>query len=115
MGKKENVYFVVNNENNQMKREGKGKSSFSDDCGVWESKAGTSPSSYYLLQENGDLKKIHFHQKKFCSLSRVKVNGEVERRYIPFDPHPDPHNVVNIHRYYAKSKKDRTYEKRVTW
>ena len=56
-GKKENVYFVINNENNQMKRKGKGKSSFSDDCGVWESKAGTSPISYYLSQENGDLKK----------------------------------------------------------
>ena len=37
---------------------GRGKSNFSDDCGVWDSKSGTSPSSNFLLQDNRDLKKI---------------------------------------------------------
>ena len=114
-GKKENVYFVINNESNQIKRKGTGKSSFSDDCGVWESKAGTSPITYYRLLENGELKRIFYTKKQYCYLSRVKVNGTTERKYIPFDPQPEPSEVVHLHRYYAKSKENKSYEKRVTW
>ena len=88
-GKKENVYFVINNENNQAKRKENGKSSFLDDCGIWESLAGTCPSTCYLLQENGDLRKTYFYKKNFCRLSRIKVSGKVEPRYTPLDPQPD--------------------------
>ena len=115
VGKKENVFFVINNEQNLLKRKGKAKSSFSDDCGVWLAQSSASPSSYYLLQENGDLRKIYFYKKQFCSVSRCKVNGKVQPVYTPLDPQPDPSKVVNIRRYYAKSKKDTSYQKRVTW
>ena len=114
-GKKENVFFVLNNESNQAKREGKGKSSFSDDCGVWESGSGTTPATYYLLQENGDLRKTYYYKKLYCRQSRHKVDGKLKVVYTPLDPQPPPEKVVVIHRYYAKSSKDRKYEKRVTW
>ena len=55
--RKKKVFFEINNESKQAKRGSKGKITFSDVCGVWESMSGTSPSSYYFLQENGDLRK----------------------------------------------------------
>ena len=41
-GKKENVYFVVNNEVNLKNRDNNGKSDFSEDRGVWNSADGTT-------------------------------------------------------------------------
>ncbi|KAK3580032.1 hypothetical protein CHS0354_037617 [Potamilus streckersoni] len=59
-GLKENVYFIVNNAKNLKKRLHNGKSSFSDDCGVWDTSAGASPKSYYLLSDEGNLTMIFF-------------------------------------------------------
>ena len=48
-GVKENVYFVVNNEENVQKRASKVKSEFFDDCGIWETSSGCSPKSGNIL------------------------------------------------------------------
>ena len=82
-GKKENVFFVLNNESNQAKKEGNGKSYFSDDCGVYESTSGTTPATYYLLQENGDLRKIYYYKELYCRQSRHKVVGKLKVVYTP--------------------------------
>ena len=115
-GLKENVYFLIKNDTNFSKRKSNVKSSFPDDCGVWDSNAGATPKTYFLLGDNGFLHSTHFYKGKFCSLTRVKgKNGKTERQYTPLDPQPDPQKVVVVHRYYTNFKTDKSYKKRVTW
>ena len=64
-GKKESVFFILNNEKNMDKRVNKLRSSFSDDCGAWNAKAGTSPKTDYILSENGDLR-VAFRSEGYC-------------------------------------------------
>lgn len=51
--KKENVYFVLNNESNSSKKAKNKRSSFGDDCGVLDSSQGTSPRSNYIRDSGG--------------------------------------------------------------
>ena len=48
-GKKENVYFILNNERNTEKRKQGKHSEFSDDCGAWSE--GTSPKTVYEVKK----------------------------------------------------------------
>ena len=116
-GKKENVYFVLNNESNISKRDTHSRSDFSDDCGGWNSADGTTPASYYRLDTFGNLQSIYKNKTLgYCRLSRVKgKNGKTERKYIPFDPQPTEDEIVVMHRYYATSNADPNYKKRVSW
>ena len=49
-GRKENVYFVVDNSENINRRNGGGKSKFQDDCGAWSHSSSTK--KHYVF-ENG--------------------------------------------------------------
>ena len=72
-GLKENVYFILNNSNNVKRKDSKGSnksSTFSDDCGVWD-RDSTSPYSYYLLHDNGDLSTIFKRKTGYCFKKQV--------------------------------------------
>ncbi|KAK3082402.1 hypothetical protein FSP39_014261 [Pinctada imbricata] len=108
-GLKENVVFLLKNDpksdsSNDSKR------SFPDDCGIWDTKTGTSPKSVFLKTNDGKLKLIflrkgHYHFQK-------KVKGKMT--YEKIEPQPSPSNLVTIQRYYTTLKKDKQYRKRVT-
>ena len=86
-GLKENLYFILNNTNNATKKGSKTSnksSSFSDDCGVCDRGAGTSPYSYYFLHDNGDLSTIFKKPTGYCTKKQVKK----QIQYIPFDSQP---------------------------
>ena len=113
-GLKENVYFILDNTNNASKKGSKTSnksSSFSDDCGVWDRGAGTSPYSYYFLHDNGDLSTIFKKPTGYCTKKQVKK----QIQYIPLDPQPDSKHVVIIQTYYTKSKLDKSYAKKACW
>ena len=67
-GLKENKYFILDNSSNKNKKGSKNSksSTFSDDCGVWDRDAGTSPISYYFLHDNGDLSTIFKRKTGYC-------------------------------------------------
>ena len=115
VGRKENTYFIVNNQTNISNRKNNVKSVFSDDCGVWNASTGASPKSYYLKDKNGNLKSTYFYKGQFCTLSRVKVKNGFKRHYEPLNPQPNADSVVVVHRYYTTLKQDASYKKRVSW
>ena len=111
VGIKENVYYVMDNNLNLENRSNKKRSTFSDDCGVWDSSTGASPKSYYLLHDNGDLTLTFLKNGLYCHKKRVNKKTE----YLPMTPQPDKNQIVVIHRYYATLKASEKYNKRVTW
>ena len=111
-GLKENVYFVVKNENNFDRRKNGQNSRFSDDCGVWQSDRGGSPISYFLILPSGELKGVVKRKNEgYC----FKRKSKGQYYYVKLNPQPLDSELIELHRYYAKLKKDLTYEKRVSW
>lgn len=80
-GLKENVYFILDNGKNVQKKKSNKSSAFSDDCGVWDRDAGSSPYSYYLLHENGDLSTVFKRDKLgYCTKKQVQKKVQYIRR-----------------------------------
>ena len=104
-GRKENVYFVVDNNENIKRRNSGGKSKFPDDCGAWSDSSSTKKHHYVF--ENGSLVYIELKNKLFCKYSKG------EKR--PLDPQPKMDDVLILKRYYTSLKRAPDYKKRVTW
>ena len=111
-GLKENVYFVLDNGYNVKKNKSNKSSAFPDYFGVWDRAAGTSPYSYYLIQDNGDLMTIFKRDKlEYCTKNRCKKMVQ----FFPLVPQPEPENAAIIQTYYTKSKLDKSYTKTACW
>lgn len=109
-GLKENVYFIVDNTKNFEGQATKNTRSYvTDDCGVWDSSAGTSPKFYYLLSELWGLSTVFLRQGKYCVHKMIKKKVE----YVPLNPQPELSQGVFVHRYYTTLKLDRNYKKTV--
>ena len=124
-GLKENVFFIIDNENNISKKEKDQKSVFYDDCGVWDSGSGMSPKTPYLLTCSGRLKKLYLRVKEGSTLDNHDEETErvycferqikKKRVYEPLNPQPKQGEVVTVQRYYVSLSLDKSYKKRVTY
>lgn len=110
-GIKENVYFVVLNEKNIVRHQKGKKSTFSDDCGIWNGKVGTSPKTVYSVINEKCFKILHVKDGLYCMEKTVNK----KRNYTPLEPQPERGTLLEIQRYYTSLKKDPTYKKRVSW
>ena len=103
-GIKNNVYFVLQNEVNKNRR-GKGaKSTYNDDCGVWDSKTTSTKLTYYISVCG----KLVYVVKKGGLYGKI-----VKGSFVPIEPQPS--EVINLKRYYATLKRDPSYKKNVSW
>ena len=110
-GKKENVYFVLNNSSNLERRANLKKVVFPDDCGTWIGSFGTCPRAHFLRLGGGDFKKIYLKKGQFCIEKQISR----KRSYIPMDPQPPNQEIAVVHRYYTTLKLDQNYRRRVTY
>ena len=95
IGPKDNVYFVVNNEDN-IKKRAQGKiSQFWNDRGAWT--GGGSSKSFYL-KGDGIFISVCFKDNK-CT---VRKKNDNKMSFVPLDPQPPVDNILTLHRYYAK-------------
>ncbi|CAG2204649.1 CHID1 [Mytilus edulis] len=83
-GKKDNVCFTIDNSRNIARRVNNLRSEFSDDCGVWISSSGSTPKTYYVVQDDGKLKAVVCRQGIFCTEKQINKKKE----FIPVDPQP---------------------------
>ena len=107
-GKKENEFFIVDNKSNVERRSKGQKSAYWDDCGIWETKSGTSPKQFFVQTAN-HFASVFLRNGLYC----VEKQIQKKRTYVPIEPQPS--NVLVVHRCYASLKKDPSYRKRVTW
>ena len=98
-GRKDNVFFVLDNERNMEKRKKGQRSDYNDDCGVWKS-SGSSPKTCYTVSDNGTLKKVFVKNDQYCLEQQINK----KRVYVPLEPQPSPDRVLIIQRYYSSLK-----------
>nr|XP_039254271.1 uncharacterized protein LOC120331266 [Styela clava] len=99
----------TNTKNAENRRNGY-RSEFSDDCGVWNSKKGTSPKTFYFVEEGCRPKKVFKKAGQFCNEKEIKGR----RTYNPLIPQPSSEQLLEIQRYYASLKGTKMFKKRVT-
>ena len=104
-GIKENVAFVLENENNLVRNANGNRSCYVDDCGAWSS-TGSCKTHHYIMAED---KKLDYVDKK---------NGQyvksVKGKRVVIDPQPPVQKVIVFKRYYTCLKRDPSYKRRVS-
>ena len=109
-GLKNNCYFVIKNIENSERIIKNLPSLFPDDMGVWLSKTGASPRSYFV-QIGNKMTSVQKNQGQFC-FKRRKQNKII---YIPISANSSEENIVELRRYYATSKGNPHYKKRISY
>jgi hypothetical protein len=100
---------MVKNDRNLISRDKGQRSSFSDDCGIWDSSKGSSPRTYFMTLRDGKLKAVYKKGDKFCDAKKVKG----KKTFTPIESQPE--NVIELVRNYSVLKKNATYRRRVSW
>jgi len=103
-GKKENLYFIINNEQNHNRVEQGKKRKYVDDCGVW--KYASIKAHYFVHTDN---------QFRYVDLSKGVYTTTVSNNRVQMNPQPDPSTVVIVKRSYNSLKRQNDYKRRITW
>lgn len=109
-GEKNNVYFLVDERCNRDSGLAYTRRVFADDCGIWDSKKGTTTNNYFVKDSEGKLKSVYLKNNLYCTDKRIRR----KLTFVPMSPQPGEEEVIKFHRYYATLKNDPGYRKRVT-
>ncbi|XP_033113522.1 uncharacterized protein LOC117114091 [Anneissia japonica] len=104
-GLKQNFYFLLNDNNNVLRRSQKKKAKYIDDCGAWDKKASSNTHTYLI--NNG--MKLTYIEKSNGQYYKNKKKGET----VLF-PQPAEDTIITFRRYYSSLKADKTFKKRIT-
>ena len=103
-GKKEDVYIIINNDEN-VKRNQNGKvRKFVDDCGVYES---GSIKTHYFVKDGDNF--------QYVDLKAGVFYETISRKRVVMEPQPTKDEIVRIRRLYNKLKRDVSFKRRITW
>ena len=106
-GTKNNCIFVVDNSKNVNLRLAGQKSDFTDDCGVWDHRKGSTKQTDLIMNEKGDVRLLEKKGGVFYFNRKLPESK--------LDPQPEPGSLISIKRYHATLKRDNSYKKHVTW
>ena len=106
--KKENKYFIINNEENFKRHQRGEKCVFHDDCGAWDWKKGRKVTTYHELVGE----KLTYLCKKGGQFGKEQ---QILKTRIFLPSYPQPQNVVTLHRYYASLKRDSRFKRRISF
>ena len=104
-GRKENVFFVVDNTNNAGNRTSNKYSNFAEDCGIWDSTKSSTKKHGFITTNDGMVQFVEKHEGLYYT------NWKKPETVIQ----PQPAEVHVLKRYYATLKRDSTYKKRIAW
>jgi len=111
---KSNVFVVVDNSANVKRKLSNKYNVFDDDCGAWSSSSSQAQTiKIHYLHHDSSYKKIFWDaaQEKYCR--ETKSGGKWS--YIPYDPQPDPADVIIVDCYYTTLVANKSYKKLVSW
>ena len=108
LGVKEDIFFIVDQTNDEERKQQGRKRDFWDDCGTWTK--GSSPNAYFL-PHGGRLISLIKRQGMFSTSNQVNKS----RVYRPLDPQPNECDLLIINRVYSEQKLSSDYKRRIHW
>ena len=114
-GTKENEFYIINNATNMHRRKNNLCCLYADDCGAW-----TRGATNLVLFICDDDKMIEVITKNslYGIPFEMRVKGgrhSRKRVFTPLSKQPLPHEIIHLHRAYAKHKHDESYRRRISW
>ena len=111
-GRKDAVYFFIDNSYNVERRKQKQHCQFWDDRGAWKKAA--CPVTLFTTVSN-KLTSVKLHNDEYVTEKRI----DKKKQYIPLVPQPQKQDVLEVHRLYqnleASPAGPYQYRRRVTW
>ena len=95
VGRKDGMYFIIDDTINVERRKNNNQSQYWDDCGVW--RYSSTPPTPFVFR-NDKWRSLRLRRGIYCKLKNKNKQAE----YIPLDPQPQPDYVVKLHRLYQK-------------
>ena len=116
MGRKDGMFYIIDNEDNLERRRNGDHSRFWDDCGAW--KNAKTPVTYFVHRD-GRLKTIVTQKIEdknvFCWENQVNK----KRVFTPLNPQPTEQELLEVHRLYqtlvATDAASKQFKRRVAW
>ena len=99
MGQNNNCYMLLDNSTNVERKKSNKISHFSDDLGSWNSDAGTTVNTHYVI--NHDFKCAYMHNGLYCFPKKVHNKWT----FVLISPQPAESDVVMLHRFYSTLKR----------
>ena len=112
-GVKENEFYLVNNAANLERRKNNKYSLFADDCGAW--KGGPTNLALFVYDDDGILIQVTMKDSLYGTRCAKRVPGGRQMVFTPLSRQPLPHEVIRLHRAYAKHSLNKDYQRRITW
>ena len=109
-GRKENVYYIVSENNNELRSTTGKRKKYPDDCGVWDSSKGHTVNSYFVFGENNNVKYLSLRDGIYCTEKTISGRKTYER----IVPQPSAESVLTLSRYYTTLKRSNQYKRRVS-
>ncbi|GFN76779.1 hypothetical protein PoB_000328500 [Plakobranchus ocellatus] len=111
LGRKENVWFLVDNSDNVIRRKGGKKSQYWDDFGAWGNGAKASTPSILYTRQNGLAIHVVKREGKYCQ-EKQSIGKKV---YMAVEPQPASEDDFTLRRNYSKHAHSNDYVRRVMW
>lgn len=106
-GRKENVFFLINDESNSQRKTRGFNSQHYDDCGAWKSHGSVT---HFLDTADGQKALVILKEGSYFW---SKGKGPT-RTFEKVEPQPTENMVMKVHRYYSQSVSDKSYKRRIT-
>ncbi|XP_050690787.1 uncharacterized protein LOC126982623 isoform X2 [Eriocheir sinensis] len=106
-GKKSNVFYIVDDSINALRRERDQPVKYDDDCGKWTSKDFTR--TFYVQNVEGIARCLKTKNNLFYKDSHAKGGSFV----APLNPQPDPSTLIRVHRRIFLSSRS-SFRRRIT-
>ena len=111
-GTKENEFYIINNAANLLRRKYNKFSLFVDDCGAW---AGGPTNLTLFVWDDGILTRVTMKDSLYGTTCAKRVKGGRHVVFTALSRQPLPHEVIHLHKAYAKHKRDESYRRRISW
>lgn len=110
-GFKENCFFVVENNDNEIRKSKGIKRLYPDDMGAWVSNRGTCPITLFCFNKAGRKFNVRKYRNRYC----IKKMEDKTIIYEEINPQPTEDEILELHRYYCVLKSDPSFRKRISF
>ena len=109
-GKKNNVFFVIDDSINVMRREKNFRTVYFDDCGPWD-RSKYKTNTYYIDPMGKDKTLLRLRDGLLCKHEYRTNEGS---RFRILNPQPDPNTLIKLNRYYTTQQGNMEFKRRIT-
>ena len=105
-GIKENVAFILENENNLTRKDNGKRACYVDDCSAW-SRNGSTKTHHYVLKSHNKLDYVDRKDGEYVKF--------IKGKRVAIEPQPAANEIIVFRGYYIPLKRDPSYKRHISF